>query len=115
GHPERLAYRCRRFDPVAAGALSFEPIAGDRFPAFGLGVEAGRTGGGAPVVYNAANEVAVAAFLNDRIGFPEIAGAIADALDAWGGGGIGSVDDVLETDRWARGAAQTFIDRHAHC
>ena len=115
GHPERLPYRCRRFDPLAAGALSFEPIAGDRFPAFGLGVEAGRTGGGAPVVYNAANEVAVAAFLNGRIGFPEIAGAIADALDAWRGGGIGSVDDVLETDRWARGAAQTFIDRHAHC
>jgi 1-deoxy-D-xylulose-5-phosphate reductoisomerase len=115
GYPERLPYSCRRFDPVAAGGLTFEAVPRDRFPAFELGVEAGRSGGGAPVVYNAANEVAVAAFLNERVGFPEIAGTIADALGRWQGGQIRSVGDVVEIDRWARQVAQTFIDRHTHC
>ena len=114
-HPERLPYRTRRFDPVAAGDLSFEPVARARFPAFDLGVAAGRAGGGAPVVYNAANEVAVAAFLNDRITFPAIAATIADALERWAGGEIGSVDAVFAADEWARRSAQTFIDGHVRC
>ncbi len=115
GYPDRLPYRTRRFDPVAAGELSFEAVAGDRFPAFDLGVAAGRAGGGAPVVYNAANEVAVAAFLNELIDFPGIAATIADALDRWSGGAVPAVDDVFEADRWARRTAQTFIDGHVHC
>ncbi|HEX6370801.1 MAG TPA: 1-deoxy-D-xylulose-5-phosphate reductoisomerase, partial [Longimicrobium sp.] len=61
-YPERLPYAFRRFDPVAAGALTFEAVRTDRFPAFALGVEAGRAGGTAPAVFNAANEVAVAEF-----------------------------------------------------
>ena len=114
-HPERLRYRTRRFDPVAAGELRFEAVARDRFPAFELGVSAGRSGGGAPVVFNAANEIAVAAFLNERIGFPAVAATIDHALQAWTGGGIHSVGDVAEADRWARDTAQTFIDRDGHC
>src|SRR5688572_9513041 len=63
-HPERiLDSGTRSFDPVAAGSLTFEPVDHERFGAFRLGIEAGRTGGTAPAVYNAANEVAVAAFL----------------------------------------------------
>ena len=60
-------------------------------------------------------EVAVAAFLNERIDFPAIAAAIADALDRWSGGAVPSVEDVFEADLWARRTAQTFIDGHVHC
>lgn len=115
GYPERLAYQTRRFDPIEVATLSFEAVDSARFPAFRLGVEAGRAGGGAPVVYNAANEVAVAAFLNERIGFPGIAATIAHALEAWHGAAMTSVADVAETDRWARTAAETFIDGHTQC
>src|SRR5690606_30657847 len=88
GYPERIEYRTRRFDPVAAGTLTFEPVDETLFPAFGLGVQAGRAGRGAPVVYNAANEVAVAAFLNGRISYPAIAATIGETLDRWQGADI---------------------------
>ena len=115
GYPERLAYQTRRFDPIEAATLSFEAVDTTRFPAFRLGVDAGRAGQGAPVVYNAANEVAVAAFLNERIDFPGITATIGCVLDAWGGGAMNSVAEVAETDRWARRTAETFIDGHAQC
>ncbi|HEV2734954.1 MAG TPA: 1-deoxy-D-xylulose-5-phosphate reductoisomerase [Longimicrobiaceae bacterium] len=108
-YPERLPYACRRFDPVAAGALTFEPVRADLFRAFGLGVEAGRAGGTAPTVYNAANEVAVAAFLDGGLSFPGIADAIDHALARWPGGAAATLDDVLRADAWARGATQTFV------
>ena len=114
-YPERLPYRSRRFDPVAAGELTFEPVRERSFPAFALGVEAGRAGGMAPTVYNAANEVAVAAFLDRRIGFMEIPAAIEFALERWGGGRVDSIEVVLEADRWARRATQSFIEDHALC
>ncbi|HEU0076537.1 MAG TPA: 1-deoxy-D-xylulose-5-phosphate reductoisomerase, partial [Longimicrobiaceae bacterium] len=93
-YPERLSYACRRFDPVAAGALTFEPLRADRFRAFALGVQAGRAGGTAPAVFNAANEVAVAAFLQGSLSFPGIADAIDDALARWPGGEAATLDDV---------------------
>lgn len=71
---------CRRFDPVGAGPLSFEPIREDVFPTYRLGVSAGRAGGTAPTVFNAANEVAVAAFLAGRIPFGRIPSLIEAAL-----------------------------------
>jgi 1-deoxy-D-xylulose-5-phosphate reductoisomerase len=108
-YPERLPYACRRFDPVAAGALTFEPVRADRFRAFGLGVEAGRAGGTAPTVFNAANEVAVAAFLEGGLSFPGIAEAIDDALARWPGAEAATLDDVLRADAWARGVTQTFV------
>jgi 1-deoxy-D-xylulose-5-phosphate reductoisomerase len=114
-HPERLPYRCRRFDPVAAGELTFEPLREESFPAFALGVAAGRSGGTAPATYNAANEVAVAAFLDGRIGFPQIAEAIDAALQSRGGGGIDSIEDVLAADADARRQTGTFIEKYALC
>ncbi|HEX6938704.1 MAG TPA: 1-deoxy-D-xylulose-5-phosphate reductoisomerase, partial [Longimicrobiales bacterium] len=69
-YPERIHDGGTRFDPVAAGALTFEPLDPARFPAFRLGIEAGRYGGVAPAVFNAANEVAVAAFLAGDLPFP---------------------------------------------
>ncbi len=114
-YPERLPYRCRTFDPLQAGALTFEAIRSDDFPAFDLGVEAGRSGGAYPSLFNAANEEAVAAFLARRIRFGEIASAISHALDGWTGGGVPDVVSVLHADQWARQATQHFIDRHALC
>lgn len=114
-YPERLPYRSRRFDPIAAGPLTFESIRSEDFPAFDLGVGAGRAGGAYPILFNAANEVAVAAFLAHRIGFQEIGSAISHTLEQWPGGSIGEVAAVLDADRWARDITDTFIDRHALC
>jgi 1-deoxy-D-xylulose-5-phosphate reductoisomerase len=114
-YPQRLPYDCRRFDPVAAGTLTFEPVREDRFPAFALGVRAGRAGGTMPAVFNAANEVAVAEFLAGRIPFGGIADSIADALERWTGGPVRTLDDVREADAWARRAAHTYLTRLAPC
>jgi len=114
-YPERLSYACRRFDPLEAGQLTFEPVREDQFPAFRLGVQAGEAGGCAPAVFNAANEVAVAAFLSGRLSFPGIAAAVADVLDRWRGGPISAVEQVLEADGWARRAANQFLENHALC
>src|SRR5437868_15349566 len=82
-HPERVADAgVPLFDPVTASPLTFEPLATERFPAFALGVAAGRRGGAAPAVFNAANEAAVALFLEGRIRFGQIGTAISGALDA---------------------------------
>lgn len=105
-HPERLGDDgARPFDPVAAAALTFEPLDTARFPAFALGIEAGRAGGTMPAVYNAANEVAVALFLQQQIGFPEIARVIGSVLEAHQPGPADTLDQVLGADRWAREAA----------
>ncbi|HEX8725331.1 MAG TPA: 1-deoxy-D-xylulose-5-phosphate reductoisomerase [Gemmatimonadaceae bacterium] len=85
-HPERLEDAgVPAFDPVRASPLTFEPVRLDAFPALRLGMEAGRTGGAAPAVFNAANEQAVAIFLEGRIGFTDIAVGIAGALETLGG------------------------------
>ncbi len=80
-HPERLPDAgVPAFDPVAMSPLAFEPVRGAAFPALQLGVEAGRAGGAAPAVFNAANEQAVALFLVQRIRFGDIPRAIDHAL-----------------------------------
>jgi 1-deoxy-D-xylulose-5-phosphate reductoisomerase len=114
-HPERLPYDTRRFDPVAAGALTFEPVDGARFPAFGLGVAAGHRGGTAPAVFNAANEVAVAEFLAGRIPFGAIADGIAHALDALPAGPLDDVAAVRDADARARETTHRFLNRLAPC
>jgi 1-deoxy-D-xylulose-5-phosphate reductoisomerase len=82
-HPDRLADAgVPPFDPVELSPLTFEPARGADFPALKLGIDAGRSGGAAPAVFNAANEEAVALFLAGRIRFGDIARAIASALDA---------------------------------
>ncbi len=110
--PERLDDPVlRTFDPVRAGPLDFEPVDAERFPLFGLGVEAGRAGGAAPAVFNAANEVAVQAFLAAKVSFGGMADMVSSALDALAGRVAGSVEAVLEADRAARRlAAETLVD-----
>jgi 1-deoxy-D-xylulose-5-phosphate reductoisomerase len=90
------------FDPVAQSPLTFEPIRVQQFPAFSLGVAAGRQGGAAPAVFNAANEAAVALFLDGRMHFREISGAIARALDALSGLPADSREAILAADAAAR-------------
>lgn len=82
-HPERIDDAgVPRLDPVAMSPLTFEPVRHDAFPALALGIAAGRRGGAAPAVFNAANEQAVALFLAGTIRFHEISTAIDSALRA---------------------------------
>lgn len=109
-HPRRLADEgTRAFDPVAAGTLTFEPVDTARFGAFRLGVEAGRTGGTAPAVYNAANEVAVAAFLANDLPFSAIPDVIDAALSSVIPQPVEALEDVLDADVRARAAARDAI------
>jgi 1-deoxy-D-xylulose-5-phosphate reductoisomerase len=109
-HPERLADDgVARFDPVSAGPLTFEPIRTEVFPAFALGVQVGRTGGTAPAAFNAANEVAVAAFLRGLMPFGRIAEVIEVVVGRQVVGAADSVDAVLAADRWARERAEEII------
>ncbi|HSC59067.1 MAG TPA: 1-deoxy-D-xylulose-5-phosphate reductoisomerase [Gemmatimonadales bacterium] len=102
-HPARLPDSgVRRFDPVAAGPLTFEPVRTDTFRAFAAGVAAGRAGGTAPAVFNAANEVAVAAFLAGEIPFGRIAESIEQVLEAHPGQPATDLEAVRAADRWAR-------------
>lgn len=106
-HPHRLADAgVRRFDPVAAGPLTFEPVREDCFPTFRLGLEAGRAGGAAPAVFNAANEVAVAGFLAERISFGGIARVIRRVLERHGGDPADSLEALRTVDRNARRCAE---------
>lgn len=105
-HPHRLPDTgVPRFDPVAAGSLTFEPVRADLFRTFEVGVAAGRAGGTAPAVFNAANEAAVAAFLDRRIPFGRIADTIHAVLDAHVVQPATALGAVREADRWARARA----------
>jgi 1-deoxy-D-xylulose-5-phosphate reductoisomerase len=109
-HPERVPDSgVRRYDPVTSGSLTFEPVRPDAFPTFALGVQAGRTGGTAPAVFNAANEVAVAAFLVGRITFGRIPALVAHALGAHVVQPATSLEAVLEADRWARAHTEAAL------
>jgi 1-deoxy-D-xylulose-5-phosphate reductoisomerase len=112
-HPHRVADDgARRFDPVAAGNLTFEPVRADLFPAYQLGRDAARAGGTAPAAFNAANEVAVELFLAERITFGRIAEIIAATLEQHrsSSGDAESLDAVLAAD-----AAARRIAREAAC
>jgi 1-deoxy-D-xylulose-5-phosphate reductoisomerase len=109
-HPERLPDTgIRRFDPVAAGPLTFEPVRTDVFRALQSGVAAGRAGGTAPAVFNAANEVAVAAFLDGAIPFGRISETIEATLDTHEPVAATSVEAVRAADEWARARARQSV------
>jgi 1-deoxy-D-xylulose-5-phosphate reductoisomerase len=102
-HPERVPDEgVPAFDPVRLSPMTYEPVDHQRFPALRLGIEAGRAGGSAPAVFNAANECAVAAFLAGKFRFPDIPRAISAALEALGDMPAGSRENLLEADAAAR-------------
>jgi len=110
-HPSRIEDDAtRRFDPVEAGPLTFQPVDPARFPAFGLGLDAGRSGGTAPAVFNAANEVAVAAFLDETLPFVEIPRVIERTLEACGAHRLDSLEAVRAADKEARERASARIE-----
>ncbi len=109
-HPERIEDAgAPGFDPIAASPLTFEPLDEDRFPAFRHGVEAGRAGGTAPAVFNAANEVAVASFLAEDLSFRRIPEVIERVLAAHEPAPVDSLDAVLEADGRARAIAREVV------
>jgi 1-deoxy-D-xylulose-5-phosphate reductoisomerase len=102
-HPERVPDEgVPPFDPVRLSPMTYEPVDHQRFPALRLGIDAGRAGGSAPAVFNAANECAVAAFLSGKIRFSDIPSAISSALDALGDMPAGSRENLLAADAAAR-------------
>jgi 1-deoxy-D-xylulose-5-phosphate reductoisomerase len=111
GWPARLPIAAPRLDLAARGRLDFEPPDPVRFPALRLARHALRQGGAAPTLLNAANEVAVAAFIAGRIGFLDIARCVELVLERSAGGPVGSIDDVIAHDRAARDAATQAIVR----
>ncbi|MGH7583856.1 MAG: 1-deoxy-D-xylulose-5-phosphate reductoisomerase [Gemmatimonadales bacterium] len=109
-HPERLPDGgVRRFDPLEAGSLTFEPLRHECFPAFELGIAAARSGGTMPAVYNAANEVAVEAFLARRIGFGDIPRVIDAVLSASSPVPADSLDTIRAADHEARRRAAEVL------
>jgi len=102
-HPERITDpEVPRFDPVAMSPLLFEPVRSADFPMLALGIGAGRQGGAAPAVYNAANERAVALFLDGKFTFGDIAPAVEHALDALSTAPGATRSDILNADASAR-------------
>ena len=113
GWPRRIASPSRRLDLATLGQLVFQAPAHDRFPALNLAIDSMKSGGLAPTVLNAANEIAVQAFLDRRIGFLDISRVVGATLDADNGsnGVAGDLDTVLGTDARARVLAEEICQR----
>ena len=112
-YPERAPLPVARLDLAAVGSLTFEPVDVDAFPCLRLAREAAAAGGTAPCVLNAANEIAVHAFLAGRIGFTAIAEVIDAALDELGSQPVRAFETLFEVDRRARALARAEIDAAA--
>ncbi len=117
GWPDRIHAPVPRLDLVQIAQLTFEAPDFRRFPALRLAREALTLGGGAPTVLSAANEIAVAAFLDGRIGFLDIARIVEQTLEAGGNGDMGqwsrpmqSLDDILGADEAGRAYARALIE-----
>ncbi|MDQ6649439.1 MAG: 1-deoxy-D-xylulose-5-phosphate reductoisomerase [Actinomycetota bacterium] len=112
GWPDRVPDAAPGMDWSAAQTWEFAPLDEEAFPAVGLARTAGRAGGTAPAVFNAANEVAVGAFLDGRLAFPAIVETVAGVL-AEHPAGLGNpltVADVLQAEGWARQRAADLIE-----
>ena len=104
-HPERMELDVARLDLAAVGSLTFEPPDLEAFPALAIARAAAIAGGTAPCVLNAANEVAVHAFLGGRIAFPRIAEVIEATLNELGATPLREFESLFEADRRAREVA----------
>jgi 1-deoxy-D-xylulose-5-phosphate reductoisomerase len=111
--PERMATPSPRLDLAAVARLEFAEPDLVRFPALHLAREALKTGRGCPAILNAANEIAVEAFLKRRIGFLDIASTVAEVLDMLGSPPADTLDEVIALDQAARRAADRFATARA--
>jgi 1-deoxy-D-xylulose-5-phosphate reductoisomerase len=98
-----------RLDLAEIGSLTFEAPDTDKFPALRIAREALKKGGNAPTSLNAANEVAVAAFFDGRIGFLDIVAIVEKTLEMTPSSGLGTIGDVLNTDTVAREIATGLL------
>jgi 1-deoxy-D-xylulose-5-phosphate reductoisomerase len=112
--PERMATPCQPLDLATIGRLDFEAPDLVRFPAIRLARAAIEAGGARPAILNAANEVAVAAFLEGRIGFLEIAMIVEETLTRYSPASPTSVEEIWAIDREARGHAVSRAESYAH-
>jgi 1-deoxy-D-xylulose-5-phosphate reductoisomerase len=108
-HPRRLTTPVERLDLAAIGQLTFASVDAAKYPCLRLAYESGRRGGTYPTVLNAANEVAVERFLDNDLGFTQIAALIDAALQVHTPTPMPTLEEVLEADRWAR-----EFSRHWH-
>ena len=111
--PDRIETPAKRLDLAAVGPLTFESPDEQRFPALRVAREALTRGGGCPTVLNAANETAVHAFLEGRIGFLDIVETVERTLESMPGGKLESLDDVYNFDITAREVAARLSGVHA--
>jgi len=108
--PKRMASPCAPLDLAMIGRLDFEAPDEMRFPALRLARAAGEAGGALPAVLNAANEIAVAAFLARRIGFLDISAIVERTLSGYSGTQPQNIADILEADRVARADVQRLME-----
>ncbi|HEY4173725.1 MAG TPA: 1-deoxy-D-xylulose-5-phosphate reductoisomerase [Rhodopila sp.] len=111
--PKRMATTSPRLDLAAVGRLEFEAPDMVRFPALRLAREVLQIGGGSPTILNAANEIAVEAFLQKRIGFLDISRIVERVLQALGTPRADTLDDVIALDATARRSARDVLPVHA--
>jgi 1-deoxy-D-xylulose-5-phosphate reductoisomerase len=109
--PGRVSQPVGVIDWARLGALSFEVPDFDAFPCLGLAYRAARAGGDAPATLNAANEVAVAAFLDGRLPWRGIADVVGEVLEGHTPGKVATIEDVVESDGRARRCAAAAVDR----
>ncbi|MBC8453708.1 1-deoxy-D-xylulose-5-phosphate reductoisomerase [PVC group bacterium] len=108
--PERMDGALPGMDPFAVGSLSFKKPDLSRFPALRLAIQAGETGGSLPIVLNAANEIAVEMFLNEKIPFSGIWKCVESVMNRHKVEKEPSLEDVFKTDLWAREIAREDAD-----
>jgi 1-deoxy-D-xylulose-5-phosphate reductoisomerase len=104
-YPDRVRSERVQTDLASYGQLTFEEPDSDRFPALRLARQAGEVGGTLPAVLNAANEVAVDSFCQQRIRFDQIAETVGRVMDSHAVVGEPSLEEILAADGWARGEA----------
>jgi 1-deoxy-D-xylulose-5-phosphate reductoisomerase len=108
-YPERAATPVPALDLASGLTLEFHEPDLETFPALAIARAAGERGGTHPCAYNAANEVAVSAFLDGRLPFLGIAEVVAETLDAFDGGDARDLDDLVEADTTARKLAERSL------
>jgi 1-deoxy-D-xylulose-5-phosphate reductoisomerase len=111
--PHRMAAPVAQLDLAAIGQLTFEAPDMERFPAMSVARQALKAGGSAPAVMNAANEIAVAAFLKGRIGFLDIVRLVEQTLEALQPTTVDSIETVIEIDLEARAICSQLLDKVA--
>ena len=114
GWPKRIQAPSPRLDLAALGQMTFQAPDTDRFPALSLARHALRQGKSAPAVFNAANEIAVQAFLQRRIGFLDIAKLVEKTLDQFPEQAVTCIDEVYQVDAGARALASQLIATILH-